>query len=309
MSYFDHYNLKSLAHLDLLAKQVVEGFIIGLHKSPYHGFSVEFAEHRHYNPGQSIKNIDWKVYARTNKLYVKRYEEETNLRCQILIDSSSSMFYPNFEVGGGQELNKFSFSALGAAALMNILRKQRDAYGLSLYGEDVFHHYRPKSSTAQYNLVMTKLEQQIQNPVQNRRTQTAAALHEIAERIHKRSMVIIFTDLFDNADEEEELFSALQHLKFAKHEVLLFHVLDKKKEVELEFENRPYEFTDLESGQKIKLQPAAVKEQYTERINEYFKSIESKCLQFKIDYMRADISEGYNNILRAMLIKRSKMRA
>ncbi len=307
MSYFNKVELKSVENLDLLARQVVEGFIIGLHKSPYHGFSVEFAEHRHYNPGESTKNIDWKVYGRTDKLYTKKYEEETNLRCQIVIDTSSSMFYPQYEISDQTSINKFQFSSLAAAALMNLLRRQRDAFGLSLFNDQILQHVRPKSSTTQYKLLLSYLDQFINEIPKQKSTSAASALHEIADRIHKRSMVIIFSDLHDSNQNLSELFSAMQHLKFNKHEVVLFHVLDKKSELEFEFENRPYEFIDLESNKRLKLQPNQVKEKYQHLVGDFIEAIQVKCLQFKIDYNFSDIADGFNPILRSFLVKRSKM--
>jgi uncharacterized protein (DUF58 family) len=307
MSYFNKVELKSVANLDLLARQVVEGFIIGLHKSPYHGFSVEFAEHRHYNPGESTKNIDWKVYGRTDKLYTKKYEEETNLRCQIVIDTSSSMFYPQYDISDDTSINKFQFSSLAAAALMNLLKRQRDAFGLSLFNEEVLQHVRPKSSTTQYKLLLSYLDQYIADIPQKKTTSAASALHEIADRIHKRSMVIVFSDLHDSNEKMDELFSAMQHLKFNKHEVVFFHVMDKKSELDFEFENRPYEFIDLESDRRIKLQPNQVKEQYQVLVHDYIEAIKVKCLQFRIDYNFANISDGFHPILRSFLMKRSKM--
>ena len=160
MNFFDQYDVKSLNNFDLLAKQVVEGFIIGLHKSPFHGFSVEFAEHRLYNPGEATKNIDWKVYARSDKMFVKNYEEETNLRCQIVIDTSSSMYFPE-KAKANSALNKLEFSSLAAASLMNLLKKQRDAFGLSLFNEKLDIHTRCKSSTTHYNLLLSNLEKLI----------------------------------------------------------------------------------------------------------------------------------------------------
>lgn len=307
MSYFNRTDVKSIENIELLARQVVEGFIIGLHKSPFHGFSVEFAEHRQYNPGESTRNIDWKVYGRTDKLFTKKYEEETNLRCQLVIDTSSSMFYPQYEVSDDLKTNKFQFSALASAALMNLLKRQRDAFGLSLFDDQINQHVRPKSSTTQYKLLLSYLDELINNTPKEKTTSAAAALHEIADRIHKRSMVVIFSDLNDTQGNIEELFSAMQHLKFNKHEVVLFHVMDKKSELDFEFENRPYEFIDLEKGNRIKLQPNQVKERYTQLVQENIKELQMKCLQFKIDYNFADIAEGFHPILRSFLVKRSKM--
>ena len=158
MDFFENYDLKSLDNLELLAKQVVEGFIIGLHKSPFHGFSVEFAEHRVYNPGESTKNMDWKVYARTDRMYTKRFEEETNLRCQIVIDASSSMYFPEPNFDGKKKMNKLLFSSLAGAALMNMLKKQRDAFGLTVFDSQVQTHTKCKSSTVHYRLLMSMLQ-------------------------------------------------------------------------------------------------------------------------------------------------------
>lgn len=308
-SLLDNIDVRDLGNLDLLAKQVVEGFIIGLHKSPFHGFSVEFAEHRLYNPGESTKNMDWKVYARTDKLFIKRFEEETNLRCQIVIDTSSSMYFPEAPKKKSKgHVNKLQFSALAAAALMNLLKKQRDAFGLSLFDTAVNTHTRCKVSTTHYRLLLTYLDELIRNPERNRKTSAAEALHQIADSVHKRSMVVIFSDMFEQSDNSEALFSALQHLKHAKHEVVLFHVVDKSKEVNFEFENRPYIFEDLETGETVRLQSNQVKEYYKERITEFNEALKVKCLQYKIDFVEADINEGFKPILQSYLVKRGKMR-
>ena len=231
MKLLDNLEVRDLGNLELLAKQVVEGFIIGLHKSPFHGFSVEFAEHRLYNPGESTKNIDWKVFARTDKLFTKRFEEETNLRCQIVIDASSSMYFPK-----EAESNKLQFSSLAAAALMNLLKKQRDAFGLSIFDSAVRNHTKAKSSTAHYRLLLTYLDKLLNNPEDNKTTAAAQALHQIADSIHRRSLVVIFSDMFEQSEATDQLFSALQHLKHNKHEVILFHVVDKQKEIDFPIE-------------------------------------------------------------------------
>lgn len=308
MSIFEKYSLKQLANLDLLAKQVVEGFIIGLHKSPYHGFSVEFAEHRIYNPGESTKSIDWKVYARTNKLFTKKYEEETNLRCQLVIDTSSSMYFPEMDLEGKSTINKLGFSALAAAALMNLLQKQRDAFGLSLFEDTLHTHTRTKSSTSHYKLLLTHLEKTIDTPKLGKDTKASVVLHEIAERLHRRSMVIIFSDMFEH-EEMDVIFDSLLHLKHNKHEVVLFHVVDKNLEIDFEYENRPHIFEDMETGEKIKLNPAQVKESYIKKITEFNKQIRINCLQYQIDFVEANIHEGFNPILNKFLLKRSKMNA
>lgn len=304
MSYFDNMDLKKVENLELLAQQVVEGFIIGLHKSPFHGFSVEFAEHRLYNPGESTRNIDWKVLARTDKMFVKRYEEETNLRCQLVIDTSSSMYFPE----NSTTPNKLQFSALAAASIMNLLKKQRDAYGLSLFEDEVHTQTRCKSSTTHYRLLLKYLEDLIKDPKKEKKTAAASALHQIADSIHRRSLVVIFSDMFDDDSQKDQLFSALQHLRHAKHEVVLFHVVDKKHEIDFEYENRPYLFVDIESGQQIKLQANQVKEQYVAKVKAYADELRMKCLQYKIDYVEADINKGFNPVLQTYLVKRNKVK-
>ena len=309
MKLSDNYDVRDLGNLELFARQVVEGFIIGLHKSPFHGFSVEFAEHRLYNPGEDTRNIDWKVFARTDRLFTKRFEEETNLRCQIVIDASSSMYFPEVTKTSKDYINKLRFSALSAAALMNLLQRQRDAFGLSIFDEDVRVHTHCKSSTSHYRLLLTYLDQAINEPERNRATSAAKALHQIADSIHKRSMVIIFSDMFEQSENTEQLFAAMQHLKHNKHEVVLFHVVDKSKEINFEFENRPYLFIDMESGEKVRLQSNQVRDYYIEQMGKFKEELKFKCLQYRIDFVEADINEGFRNILQSFLVKRSKMRA
>jgi uncharacterized protein (DUF58 family) len=307
MDLFAQQEVRELKNLDLLARQVVEGFIIGLHKSPFHGFSVEFAEHRLYNPGESTRNIDWKVYARTDKLFSKRFEEETNLRCQIVLDASSSMYFPEVSKKSKHYTNKLRFSALAAAALMNLLQRQRDAFGLSLFDEAVQVHTRAKSSTSHYRLLLTHLDQLIQNPQREKKTAAAEALHQVADSIHKRSMVILFSDMFDQSENADALFSALQHLKHNKHEVILFHVVDKSLEIDFEFSNRPYLFVDMETGEKVRLQANQVKDHYRKQMADYLHELRLKCLQYRIDFVEADIHQGFNQVLQSYLVKRSRM--
>ncbi len=305
MSFFDQYPRSELNNLELIARQVVEGFIIGLHKSPFHGFSVEFAEHRLYNQGESTRNIDWKVYARTDKMFTKRFEEETNLRCQVVIDSSSSMYLPHWE--DTQGLNKIRWSALAAASLMNLLRRQRDAFGLTLFDSEVRQHTPARSSTSHYKLLLTYLDQAISDVAEARTTSATEALHQVADSIHKRSLVIIFSDMFERMEDPSALFSALQHLKHNKHEVLLFQVVDRAQEIDFEFENRPHLFIDVETGERVKVQPHEVKELYVSRLKAYAADLRMKCLQYKIDLIEADIAQGFNQVLQACLIKRSRM--
>ncbi|MBA3647028.1 MAG: DUF58 domain-containing protein [Chitinophagales bacterium] len=295
--------------LELLANQVVEGFLTGLHKSPFHGFSVEFAEHRLYNAGEATRNIDWKVFARTDRLYVKRFEEETNLRCQLVLDASSSMYFPD-EKEQQSSQRKIDFSCIAAASIMQLLKKQRDAFGLTIFSNQVEQQSEVKSSSVHNRLLLTSLQQLMDRDPGKKMTNAAACLHEVAEKIHRRSLVIIFSDMFENvtaeSDEASSIFSALQHLKHNKHEVILFHVLDKSKELEFEFANRPYRFVDLETGEQVKLTPNRVKELYIKQINAFYELLKLRCGQYKIDFAEADINLGFRQILVPYLIKRIK---
>lgn len=300
----DIQNLQEFDHLEFIAKEVVEGFITGLHRSPFHGFSVEFAEHRLYNRGESTKHIDWKLFARTERLYVKRYEEETNLRSHIIIDTSSSMMFPYDE--GIQ--NKLAFSVYCASALIYLLRKQRDAVGLSLFSDEIELHTDARLSMVHAKRLYANLNRLLNADFSKdrKKTQASKMLHQIAESIHQRSLVIIFSDMLEN-EEPDDLFSALQHLRHNKHEVVLFHVRDKKREQEFDYKNRPYRFIDLESGEEVKLNPNEVRQDYTSAIQNYFSELKMKCGQYKIDLIEADINDDFKKVLLPYLIKRGKL--
>lgn len=305
----DKNRIQEFGSLEFIAKQVVEGFITGLHKSPFHGFSVEFAEHRLYNTGESTKHIDWKLFGRTDKLFVKRYEEETNLRCQIIIDNSSSMYFPKTENPTFEKPNKILFSVYAAAALMSLLKKQRDAVGLSLFSDQVELHTRARSTSAHQNFLYTELEKLVR-PVgddEHRKTLAAKSLHEISDKIHKRSLVIVFSDMFESNAKTDELFSALQHLRHNKHEVVLFHVVDQSKEIDFDFDNRPYKFIDMESGREIKIHPHEVRERYVEQVSKFKKELKLRCGQYRIEFIEADINKGFRQVLLPYLLKREKM--
>ncbi len=298
-------DFKEFKQLDILAKQVVEGFITGLHKSPFHGFSVEFAEHRLYNKGESTRHIDWKLFARTDKLFVKRYEEETNLRSQILIDCSSSMLFP---YGKKHHSNKLSFSVLSAAALIYLLNKQRDAAGLTFFSNDIELHTEAKLSLshtkrlyAELNRLLDKESYQLKKA-----SSIATTLHKIAEQIHKRSLVIIFSD-FISEQNNEDIYSALQHLRHNKHEVVIFHVTDKSLELNFEYQNRPYKFVDLETGETVKLNPNEVRDVFKQKTTNLFEELKLKAAQYRIDFVEADIKNNFENILIPYLIKRQKL--
>ncbi len=300
--------IKGFKNLELLAHQVVEGFISGLHKSPFHGFSAEFAEHRLYNQGESTKHIDWKLYAKTDRLYTKRYEEETNLRCHLIIDNSSSMHYPSLKNFNINQLNKISFSALAAAAIMNLLKRQRDAVGLSIYSDHYDYYSNEKGSERHHQMLLAKLNEILINNRDQIITKTYTYLHEIAEKIKRRSLVFLFTDMFQSDQEEEKLFEALQHLKYNKHEVILFHTYDKEKEIEFDFNNRPKRFVDLETGEHLNLYADNVRQDYKEAVQKYFNELKIKCGQYRIKYVPVNINEDFSAILTSYLIERQKFK-
>jgi uncharacterized protein (DUF58 family) len=310
MSYsIDRDRIQQFNSLEFLAKQVVEGFITGLHKSPFHGFSVEFDEHRLYNDGESTRFIDWKLYGRTDKLFVKRFEEETNLRCRIILDCSSSMYFPVREKADIKDPNKILFSIYGAAALINLMKKQRDAVGISTFTDKVELHTQVRSSSVHEKYLYSELEKLIdaKSATSQMPTDITESLHRIAEMLHKRSLVIIFSDMMDQSGRVEEMFSALQHFKHYKHEVILFHVVDKKLEEELEMEDRPMKFVDMESGETIKLNPVEVREKYRESFHKVRHELEVRCGRYGIDYVEADINKGFEGILLPYFFKRSKL--
>ena len=291
-------------NIELLAKQVVEGFITGLHKSPFHGFSVEFAEHRLYNKGESTRHIDWKLYGRTDKLFTKKYEEETNLRCQIVIDGSSSMYFPQ-----NGSITKYEFSVYAAASFIELLKKQRDAIGLSIITDKIELHTQAKSSPAHHRYLYSELEKRLVSyqETQKKNTDIVQSLHDIAELAHRRSLVVIFSDLLDDPTKVDELFQAIEHMRHNKHEVILFHVVDQKMEVDFELGNRPYNLVDMETGERMKIQPAEIKEEYSKAIKKYFDELALRSLNNRIDFMPADINEGFNQILLKYLLKRQKL--
>jgi len=297
--------ISSFEHLELLANQIVEGFISGMHKSPFHGFSAEFAEHKIYNPGESTKHIDWKLFAKTDRLYTKRYEEETNLRCHFILDNSSSMHYPKLKENQPFYESKIGFSVLASAVLMNLLKKQRDAVGLSVYS-DTYEYYSPeKGSDRHHRMILNKLEEVLSQNKTTRKTDTVTFLHQIAENIHRRSMVILFTDMFQGGD-DEKLFKALQHLKYNKHKVILFHVLDKKTELNFNFDNSPRKFIDLETGDEVNLFAENIKTDYEKLVKNYFGKIANTCAMYKIKYVPVYVDEKFEKIMTTYLVEKQR---
>ena len=293
-------------NLELLANQIVEGFISGIHKSPFHGFSAEFAEHKIYNIGESTKHIDWKLYAKTDKLYTKRYEEETNLRCHMILDNSASMYYPEIKELSLENLNKIGFAVLAIAALMNILKKQRDAVGLSVFS-DSYQYYTPeKGSDRHHHMLLAKLSEICQRQESGQDTRIYTYLHQIAEKMKRRSLVFFFTDMFQTARDEHQLFDALRHLKYNKHEVVLFHLLDKETEYYFNFENTPKRYVDVETGQRIDLYAESVREAYVEAITNFTETLKLNCAKYRIKYVDVDIRQQFHKVMNTFMIERQQ---
>jgi len=297
--------ISGFGHLELLANQIVEGFISGMHKSPFHGFSSEFAEHKVYNAGESTRHIDWKLFAKTDRLYTKRFEEETNLRCHIILDNSSSMHYPELKDGEQFFKNKIGFSVLASAVLMDLLKRQRDAVGLSVYSDNYEFYAPEKGSGRHHRMLLDKLEGVLKTANTAKPTNTVTFLHQIAQKMHRRSMIILFTDMLQ-PDEDDELFRALQHLKHDKHKVILFHVIDRKTEFSFDFDNAPRKFIDMETGEQVNLFAENVKQEYEKLTSAYFKKITDTCIQYRIKYVPVSVDENFEKIMTTYLVEKQK---
>lgn len=293
-------------NLDFLAKQVVEGFISGMHKSPFHGFSSEFAEHKVYNQGESTKHIDWKLFAKTDKFYTKQYDDETNLRCHFILDNSPSMHYPKLKSQSIDSFNKIGFSCLSIACLLELLKKQRDAFGLSIYNEN-YEYYAPEKGSERHRaMLLDQLNTSVSTYQNSSSTQTYKILHQIAEKLHKRSLVVLFSDMFQTTKNIEEIFEALQHLKYNKHEVIVFHTLDHNKEVNLQFGNKPTRFIDVETGDHIDIYAENAKDNYTKAMHSFTEKLKTECMKYKIKYYAVDINQKFDKLLFQFLIERQQ---
>lgn len=302
----DHELLSQLAPLELRARKIVEGFISGLHKSPYYGFSVEFAEHRPYNTGDELKHVDWKVYAKTGRYYVKQYEEETNLRCYVLLDTSSSMFYKYFG-----EWTKLRYAIHFGSALLYLMNRQRDASGLITFGEEIDTFIPAQSSASHQRLLFSELEQLLEQEEQGtgeqRKTATAQVIHEVAERLNHRSLIVILTDLFENVDQHDQLISSLKHLRHRKHEVLLFNVMEQQSERDLDFPDRRMRMQDLETGAQMEIVPGQIRKDYKKKVEELTHRFKMACSEFQIDFEELDTQRDFDLALLSYLNKRKRL--
>ena len=281
-----------LNSISMKAKLVVEGYIIGQHRSPYYGFSVEFSEHRSYEPGDEVKHIDWKLYGKTNRLYVKRYEEETNLRAHLILDTSKSMSYTSNKV------SKLDYGSYLLAALSYLMISQQDAAGVVLFDEKIRSFIPPKSTPSHLNTLLNVLD----TPKPGNDTKIESVLHQMAERINKRGLVIIISDLLD---EPKNVFKGLKHFRHRKQEVILFHILDRN-ELEFEFENRT-KFVDMESGEEITTDPWHIKNDYKNLILDVQKYYRRNCRLNKIDYVPLYTDDSLDKGLSEYFNKRQRL--
>lgn len=290
--YLDPEVISKLRSMDLRARLVVEGFIAGMHRSPYHGFSVEFAEHRQYMPGDEIKHVDWKVYGKTDRFYVKQFEEETNLKCYLLLDASASMGF------GSGKVRKLQYASYLAAALAFLMLRQRDAVGLVTFDERIRRNLPPRSVTSYLHLILKELEAVRAGS----RTEIGETLHAIAERVKRRGLVILFSDLLDDP---AKVISGLKHFRHRKHEVIVFHIMDP---MELAFDyGTDAIFRDVETGEEIVTQPVHIRNEYRRQVEAFVQTYRRACREDRIDYVLLNTSEDFDRALFQYLIKRKRV--
>ncbi len=297
--------LARVESLELRARGVVEGFITGLHKSPFHGFSVEFAEHRAYNAGDELRHVDWKVYGRSDRLVTKRYEEETNLRHFVVLDTSASMRY-----AGHAGVTKLEYGTTLAGALHVLMAKQRDATGLVAFDRSVHTLVRPRATRGHVRALLARLAALAEGPAEGSEpdgTAAAAALHEVADRIPRRALVVVVSDLFETTAGADDVVRALRHLRHAGHEVVVFHVLDAATERRFDFPDRPVRVRDLETGEERTLQPAQVRAGYRAAAEAFLAGVRRQCREAGVDYVPLDTARPYGDALRAYLDKRRRL--
>ncbi len=291
--YLDPEIVSRLKGMEMRARMVVEGFIAGLHKSPYHGFSVEFAEHRQYMPGDNIRDIDWKVYAKSDRFYIKQYEEETNLKGYLLLDCSASMAYRS-----GDRISKLDYAGMLSGALSFMMLRQRDAVGLVTFDQKIRRYIPPRSKSGHLHVLLSEIA--VQKP--SEATDVASTLHEMAERIKRRGLVIIMSDLLDETD---MIISGLKHFRYNKHEVIVFHILDPR-ERDFAFPREAI-FKDMETGEELTTLPYQIKKDYARQVKAFSDEVASACRQSNIDYYPIDTAMPFDKALYAFLSKRERL--
>lgn len=290
--YLPQKALSSVNNLEFLAKQIVEGFITGLHKSPFHGFSAEFSQHKPYTQGDNIKHIDWKVYARSDRYYIKQFEEETNLRCTLLLDISKSMTYKS------NSISKLQYASVFAACLAYLMLKQRDATGLMLFDKEIKFNLTPKSVPVHIKDIISSLD----SIIPGEDTNITNALHLIADSIKKRGLIILISDLLDDP---QQVLSGIKHLRYNHHEIVVFQIVDDK-EFDFDFKGE-FIFEDLESGQKIKTDSRFVKKEYLRQFEKHCAFYKTKLLENFVDYVLLKTSTPIEEALSKYLLRRENL--
>ncbi len=291
--YLDPEIVSRLKGMEMRARMVVEGFIAGLHKSPYHGFSVEFAEHRQYMPGDNIRDIDWKVYGKSDRFYIKQYEEETNLKGYLLLDCSASMAYRSDD-----RISKLDYAGMLCGALSYMMLRQRDAVGLVTFDQKIRRYIPPRSKSGHLHVMLNEIARQTPSDT----TDVSVALHEMAERIKRRGLVIILSDLLDEA---ERIISGLKHFRYNNHEVIVFHILDPR-ERDFAFP-REAVFKDMETGEELTTLPYQIKKDFAAQVKAFAEEISLSCRQSNIDYFPIDTAMPFDKALYAFLSKRERL--
>lgn len=292
-TYLNPSTISKLNSLELKARMVVEGFMVGLHKSPYHGFSVEFSQHRPYMQGDDLKNVDWKVFGKTEKYFIKQYEEETNLKSYLILDTSRSMDFKS-----ESNISKLNYGIVLVAALSYLMIKQQDAVGLALYSERITKLLPPKASRS----YLQEILKQLTSIAAADRTNTASALGEIAEKIKRRGLVIIVSDFFDDID---TVIKALKNFSYKKNEVIVFQILDP---LERSFAfGKDAVFKDMETLEEMTTQPFQIQKAYKEAMLEFTGKIKRECLNANFDYNLIDTSTPFDTALYTYIQKRSRL--
>lgn len=291
--YLDPKTLVKIQRLDMIARLIVEGFVSGLHRSPYHGFSVEFAEHREYTPGDDLRYLDWKVYGKSDRFYIKQYEEETNLSAYILLDSSESMRYKS------DTLTKYQYGCFIAAALAYVIIKQQDTVGLGLFDNEVRSFLPPSSHASHLKHIVHALD----TAETDKKTDLGGIFHTLAERIRKKGLVIIISDLFDDP---EKILSGLRHFRHRKHEVILFHVM-AHEERNFSFD-RMTQFIGLEGYENVIVDPKSLRKAYLEEVDTFCNALRRGCRLERIDYVSIDTQTPLDVALTSYLATRADRR-
>lgn len=293
LKYLNPNTLATLTNMQLRARMVVEGFIVGLHKSPYHGFSVEFAEHRAYGPGDNLRYLDWRLYGKTDRFYVKQFEEETNLKAHVMLDTSRSMAYASGDI------SKLQYGSYLSAALTYLLLRQQDAVGLTLFDTEIRTHIRPSSRPSMLNNILSQLE----HVEPGEETAIGHSLHHLADRINRRGLVIIISDMLDDL---ENILHGLKHFRHDRHEVLVFHVLDPR-EIDLNFSAQA-KFRDMESGEILATEPWHIQKDYQNAVENFRQDLGARCREQHVDYVPLSTDQSLDVALLAYLNKRHSVR-